>query len=117
MKGFEIVVKKGKPWALMTSYNPVNGVQMSANWEAINGILRGEWKYDGVVMTDWRVLSNIDEELHAGSDVKMPELITTFYQNAPKSCDPVQMIRDGELNRKAVLSSVRRILKMMSKLD
>jgi len=117
LKGFEIAIKKGDPWALMTSYNPVNGVQMSANWEAINGILRGEWKYDGVVMTDWRVLSNLDEEIHAGSDVKMPALITPFYKNAPESCDPAQMFRDGSLDRKAVISSCRRILKMMAKLD
>ncbi len=117
LKGFEIAVKKGKPWGLMTSYNPVNGVQMSANWEALNGILRGEWKYDGVVMTDWRVLSNIDEEIHAGSDVKMPELITTFYKNAPERCDPAEMIREGSLDRKAVISSCRRILRMMSYLD
>ncbi len=117
LKGFEIAVKKGDPWALMTSYNPVNGVQMSANWEAINGILRGEWKYDGVVMTDWRVLSNLDEELHAGSDAKMPVSVTPFYKNASESYDPVQMLRDGKLDRKATIAACRRILKMMAKLD
>lgn len=117
LKGFEIAIKKGDPWALMTSYNPVNGVQMSANWEAINGILRGEWKYDGVVMTDWRVLSNLDEELHAGSDVKMPASVTPFYKNAAASYDPAQMLCDGKLDRKATIAACRRILKMMSKLD
>ena len=117
LRGFEIAVKKARPWALMTSYNPVNGEQMSKNWEAINGILRKEWNYDGVVMTDWRPLSNLDEELHAGSDVKMPELITKFYQNAPKSCDPEQMLAKGELDRGAVLASVRRILLLMGHLE
>jgi beta-glucosidase-like glycosyl hydrolase len=96
LKGFEIVVKKAKPWALMTSYNPVNGVQMSANSEAINGILRNEWHYDGVVMTDWRTLSNIDEELLAGGDVKMPEPFTSFYKNADPAIDPVECIRSGK---------------------
>lgn len=117
LRGFEIVIKKARPWALMTSYNPVNGEQMSKNWEALNGILRTEWKYDGVVMTDWRTLGNIDEELHAGGDVKMPELITKFYKNAPKSCDLEKMIAEGELDRGAVMNAVRRILLLMEKLD
>jgi len=117
LRGFEIVVKKAKPWALMTSYNPVNGSQMSANWEALNGILRQEWGYDGVVMTDWRTLSNLEDEIHAGSDVKMPLKITTFYEKAPAVCDPVQMIKDGSLDRGAALASARRVLQMMAKMD
>ena len=119
LRGFEIVVKKADPMALMTSYNPVNGVQMSANYEALNGILRSEWGYDGVVMTDWRTLSNLEDEIHAGSDVKMPEKTTTFYEKAPavEDCNPEQMIKDGTLNRAAALNAARRILKMMAKMD
>ena len=117
LRSFEIVVKKAHPWALMTSYNPINGVQASSNWEAINGVLRGEWKYEGVVMTDWRTLSNLEDEIHAGSDVKMPEVTTTFYEHAPATCDPAQMIAQGTLHRGAVLASVRRILKLFEKLD
>ncbi|MBQ9974037.1 MAG: glycoside hydrolase family 3 protein [Oscillospiraceae bacterium] len=117
LRGFEIAVKKAHPWALMTSYNPVNGEQMSKNWEALNGILRTEWNYQGVVMTDWRTLANIDEELHAGGDVKMPELITKFYKNAPKSCNLEQMVADGTLDRNAVMAAVRRILLLMEHLD
>ena len=117
LRGFEIVVKKARPWALMTSYNPVNGEQSSSNWEALNGILRGEWGFEGVVMTDWRTFSNIEEEIHAGSDVKMPEVTTTFYEKAPKNCNLEKMITDGVIDRGAVLASVRRILKMMEHLD
>ena len=117
LRGFEIAIKKGKPWALMTSYNPVNGQQSSKNWEAINGVLRTDWGYEGVVMTDWRVLSNLEEEIHAGSDVKMPEAVTSFYEHAPESCDPTQLMREGKLDRGAVILSVRRILKLMSNLE
>jgi len=117
LRGFEIVIKKANPWALMTSYNPVNGEQMSSNWEALNGVLRTEWKYDGVVMTDWRTLSNLDDEIHAGGDVKMPEVTTTFYEKAPETCDPGQMIRDGQLDRGAVYAAVRRILRLMDRLE
>ena len=117
LRGFEIAIKKGKPWALMTSYNPVNGQQSSKNWEAINGVLRTDWGYDGVVMTDWRVLSNLEEEIHAGGDVKMPESTTSFYENAPESCDPAQLMKEGKLDRGAVILSVRRILKLMENLE
>ena len=117
LRGFEIVVKKAHPWALMTSYNPVNGEQMSKNWEALNGILRGEWKDDGVVMTDWGSLSNIDEEIHAGGGLKMPELTTGFYPNTPKNSDLPKAIAAGEVDRGAVLAAVRRVLKMMEHLD
>ena len=117
LRGFEIAIRKGKPWALMTSYNPVNGAQSSKNWEAINGVLRTDWGYDGVVMTDWRVLSNLEEEIHAGSDVKMPESVTSFYEHAPESCDPTELMHEGKLDRGAVLLSVRRILKLMSHLE
>ena len=101
----------------MTSYNPVNGEQMSKNWEALNGILRGEWKYDGVVMTDWGSLSNIDEEIHAGGGLKMPELTTGFYPSAPKNYDLPKAIATGEVDRGAVLATVRRVLKLMEHLD
>ena len=117
LRGFEIAVKKGDPWMLMTSYNPVNGEQASKNWEAINGILRGEWGYDGVVCTDWRVLSNLEEELWAGSDIKMPFPVTDFYEGAPAEFDPAKMLRDGTISRPAATSAARRVLKMIGKLD
>ena len=117
LRGFEIVVKKAHPWALMTSYNPINGVQASANWESINGILRGEWGYDGVVMTDWWAFSHLEDELYAGSDVKMPEMITKLYPNAHKSYDLAAAIANGTINRDVVYASVRRILKMMDKFE
>ena len=117
LRGFEIAVKKAKPWALMTSYNPVNGVLSNANWEAVNGILREEWGFDGVVMTDWWVLSTLEEEIHAGVDVKMPEEVNTGYENPVRPCDPFALLQTGKLDRGAVLNSVRRILQLMGKLD
>ena len=117
LRGFEIVVKKAKPWALMTAYNLINGEHATTNWESINGILRGEWKYDGLVMTDWWTFSLIEDELAAGSDVKMPEMITGTYPNhfpgAPEPYDLGQKLTDGGLDRGMVLNAVRRILKFM----
>lgn len=117
LRGFEICVKKSDPWCLMTAYNLVNGEQSSTNWEAINGILRGEWKYDGVVMTDWRAFSDLKDEVYAGSDVKMPELISVLYPKADREFDPVKALYSGDLDKAVCLNSVRRILQMMGHLE
>ena len=53
LKGFEIAVKEGKARSIMTSYNPVNGHWTASNYDLNTTILRGEWGYQGVVMTDW----------------------------------------------------------------
>ncbi len=117
LRGFEIVVKKARPWALMSSYNPINGVQSSSNWESINGILRGEWKYDGIVMTDWTTFAHLEDELYAGNDVKMPGMISLFYPQAHESYDLAGAISDGTIDRNVVYASVRRIFKMMEHLE
>jgi len=49
--------------------------------------------------------------------VKMPISITTFYEDAPESCDPAKLMAEGKLDRAAVIASARRILKLMAKLD
>ncbi len=72
LKGFEIAVKESQPWCLMTSYNKINGTHTSASYNLISGVLRGEWGYDGMVMTDWLVDSHLWEEILAGNNVKMP---------------------------------------------
>ncbi|MCQ2524230.1 MAG: glycoside hydrolase family 3 C-terminal domain-containing protein [Lachnospiraceae bacterium] len=71
LKAFEIIVKKAKPWCIMTSYNLVNGVQCSENKELITDILRGEWGFDGTVMTDWWTSGEHYLETKAGNDLKM----------------------------------------------
>ena len=72
LKGFEIAVKESKPWAIMSSYNRINSIKTSSSYDLLTNILRGEWNFDGFVMTDWYTNSHIDDEAHAGSSVKMP---------------------------------------------
>lgn len=117
LRGFEICVKKAKPWALMTSYNLVNGEQSSTNWEAVNGILRGEWKYTGVVMSDWGACSNLKDEIYAGCDVKMPNMLTKSWPGTVMDFDPVKEMQTGEFDRNVCYKAVWRILKMMEHLD
>ena len=74
IKGFEIAVKESKPKLIMTAYNVINGTRASENAELITGILRGEWKFDGLVTTDWRNHADAATEKLAGNDIRMPAM-------------------------------------------
>ncbi len=71
LKGFEIAVKEADPGCIMTSYNYLNGIETSENYDLLHGILRNEWGWQGLVMTDWGNNSNIVNEVNAGNNVKM----------------------------------------------
>ena len=72
LKGFEICVKEAKPLNIMTSYNKINGVYASENTYTLTDILRGEWQFDGFVMTDWWAEEDPIRMQIAGNDMLMP---------------------------------------------
>lgn len=73
LKGFEIAVKQGKPMAIMTSYNLNNGVPAADDYDLCTDICRGEWGFDGFIMTDWGGgQSTPIYSMHAGNDIIMP---------------------------------------------
>lgn len=90
LKGFEICVKQGKPKCLMTSYNKINGVWGHYHYDLVQTILRGEWGYDGLVVTDWWMQYAASPEwpaitgnayrVRSGVDVLMPGSRTFFDQ-------------------------------------
>ncbi|NCB92025.1 MAG: beta-glucosidase [Clostridia bacterium] len=108
LKAFEIVVKESAPFALMTSYNLINGVQASEHKELLTGILRDEWGFDGMVTTDWWTQGEHYRETKAGNDVKMangfPERVKEAYEK-------------GLISFEEIYVSARRILEMILKVD
>ena len=107
LKGFEICVKTADPWTVMCSYNLLNGVRISENRELLTDILRDEWNYGGIVITDWYTYGVQYAEIAAGVDVKMgcgmPE-------------HTMQMLQEGKLSHERVKNSARRVLEMLLKL-
>lgn len=96
LRGFEIAVREAKPWAVMTSYNLVNGVHTFASRDLCTKVLRNEWGYDGLVMTDWTASEKNSGEhtscILAGNDLIMPG-----HPNAKKEL--CSALKSGKLKR------------------
>lgn len=105
---FEIGVKNAKPWTVMSSYNKVNGVQMAENRELLTDILRDEWGFDGVVVSDWGGVKDRIKALEAGNDLDMPE-------NQRNNQSVVDAVRRGLLSEAVLDQSVERILELVFK--
>ena len=107
LRGFEICVKESAPLMVMTSYNLVNGVRTAEHAELIQGILRGEWGFNGVVTTDWHGHAERNRELAAGNDIHMP---CASYED--RSVDYIDTV-PCTTPRNVMAECVKRLLEMI----
>lgn len=106
LKGFEIAVKEGAPWTVMSSYNYLNGIYTSENKELQTTILRDEWGFKGMVMTDWFGGKDAVAQMEAGSDMLQPGM-TKQYEELVKA------VQEGRLDETVLNRNVKRILEMI----
>jgi beta-glucosidase len=106
LKGFEIALKESQPWTVMSSYNLINGTYASQSSDLLTAILRGEWGFKGLVMSDWFGGNDPVVQLRAGNDLLMPGF-DAQYQAIIKA------ISDGTLTEKQLDMNVERVLNMV----
>ena len=101
---FESAVKDGRAWTVMCSYNRLNGEYASQHRRLLTDLLRGEWGFDGYVVSDWGAVSDRVKGVHAGLDLEMPASGGTNDKRV------VDAVRAGQLDEKDVDLAVERIL-------
>ncbi len=120
LRGFGIAVKNANPWTVMSSYNLINGTYTSAHKDLLSDILRDEWGFKGIVMTDWfggydgfgsisgGASSDVAAQLSAGNDLLMPGV-------GPQREAIVKAIKNGSLPEEVVDRDIKRILEFVMK--
>lgn len=109
LAAFETVVKKAQPWTIMCSYNRINSVYSCENDWLLNKVLRDEWGFEGLVMTDWGAMDERVPSLKAGLDLEMPDC----HGETDKLI--VKAVQSGELEEPVLDTAVERILTMVDK--
>jgi beta-glucosidase len=109
LPAFETAVKRAKPWTVMCAYNKISGTYGSENHRLLVDILRGEWGFEGLVVSDWGAVHERVTALKAGVDLEMPGP----RERRVKSV--VEAVRSGALDESVLNEAVRRILRIVFK--
>ena len=107
MPPFEAAVKRAKTWCIMTSYNRLDGTYVSERADLVNGVLKREWGFEGVVMSDWFGTRSTEQALNAGLDLEMPGPPRLRGEKL------VEAFRRGLTSREALRESARRMLRLI----
>ncbi len=109
LRGFQRVVKDAGPWTLMCSYNRVNGMYTSQNPWLLTDVLRGEWGFDGLVMSDWGAVNDRVAGVAAGLDLEMPS------SEGRTDAELVAAVREGGLEESVLDVAASRVVDLVQK--
>lgn len=109
LASFEDVVKNAKPWTVMASYNKVNGTYASENQTLLTEILKDEWGFGGIVMSDWGAVNERVMALKAGLELEMPSSVGVGEKKI------VAAVTNGELSEEVLNQTVERLLQLILK--
>ncbi|KAK7757897.1 hypothetical protein SLS62_000275 [Diatrype stigma] len=109
LRPFEIAVREANPWAIMSSYNLINGVHADMNGHTLKHILREEWGYDGTVMSDWGGVNSIVESIKAGCDIEFPYSTKWRFEKVLKA------VETGELTEADIESAAENVLTLVQR--
>ncbi|QHA89420.1 beta-glucosidase family protein [Serratia rhizosphaerae] len=110
LSGFKRAIDKSNPWTVMSSYNRLNGVQTSQDPWLLTEVLRNEWQYDGLVMSDWYGIKDRPTSLLAGNDLAMPE-------TQRDKQELLQAIEQGEIPAEVLDTACLRMLTLIDKVQ
>jgi beta-glucosidase len=109
LPGFERAVTQGRPWTVMCAYNKVNGTYASQNRWLLTEVLRGEWDFDGLVVSDWGAVADRVAALAAGLDLEMPPNL------GMSDAAIVAAVRAGDLDEAVLDTAVARVLQLVDR--
>jgi len=109
LRPFEIAVREAKPWAIMSSYNLVNGVHADQHMHTLKKILRQEWQYDGTVISDWGGVNSTAESLKAGCDIEFPFSTKWRFEKVIKA------LENGEITQADIDQAAENILTLVER--
>lgn len=107
LTAFEIIVKEAKPWTIMCSYNCINDVYSCENDWLLNQVLRKEWGFDGLVVTDWGAMNDRVKAIQAGLDLEMPSCNGITDQHL------IEAVQNQSLPEETLDMAVKRILDLV----